>query len=82
TKSNDLIASMPQTEKLINGMNLGEAAKESIEILKQMSNEIQTTGFSLLYSILITLGNLITYTIFGMLGGAVGTAIINKRSSN
>jgi hypothetical protein len=82
TKSNDLIASMPQTEKLINGMNLGEAAKESIEILKAMSNEIQTTGFSLLYSILITLGNLITYTIFGMLGGAVGTAIINKRSSN
>jgi len=82
TKSNDLIASIPQTEKLINGMNLGEAAKESIEILKQMSNEIQTTGFSLLYSILITLGNLITYTIFGMLGGAVGTAIINKRSSN
>ena len=82
TKTNDLIASMPQTEKIINGMNLGDAAKESLEILKQMSNEIQSSGFSLLYSVLITLGNLLTYTIFGMLGGAVGTAIINKRSSN
>jgi hypothetical protein len=80
-KTNDLIATMPQTEKIIKDMNLGEAAKESLEILKQMINEIQSKGFSILYSVLITLANLITYSIFGMLGGAVGTAIINKRSS-
>jgi len=82
TKTNDLIASMPQTEKIISGMNLGQTVKESLEILKQMINEIQSTGFSLLYAVLITFGNLITYTIFGMLGGVVGTAIINKRRNN
>jgi hypothetical protein len=47
-----------------------------------MTNEIQSNGFSLLDSVLITLVNLITYSIFGMLGGVVGAVIINKRSSS
>lgn len=81
TKTNDLIVAMPQTEKIIRDMNLGQTAEESLEVLKQMSNEIQSKGFSLLYSVLITLANLITYTIFGMLGGILGTALINRRSS-
>ncbi|MGB5528778.1 MAG: hypothetical protein WBQ32_02320 [Ignavibacteriaceae bacterium] len=81
TRANDLIVAMPQSEKIIQDMNLGPAAEESLEILRQMVKEIQSTGFSLLYSVLITLANLITYTIFGMLGGTLGAAIINKRSS-
>ena len=81
TKTNDLIVAMPQTEKLIRDMNLGQAAEESLKVLRQMANEIQSKGFSLLYSVMITLANLITYTIFGMLGGVLGTAIINRRSN-
>ena len=81
TKTNDLIVAMPQTEKVIRDMNFGQTAEESLEVLKQMANEIQSKGFSFLYSVLITLANLITYTIFGMLGGILGTALINKRSS-
>jgi len=81
TKTNDLIVAMPQTEKVIRDMNLGQTAEESLEVLKQMANEIQSKGFSLLYSVLITLANLITYTLFGMLGGILGTALINRRSS-
>ena len=81
TKTNDLIVAMPQTEKIIMDMNLGQAAEESLKVLRQMASEIQSYGFSLLYSVLITLANLITYTIFGMLGGVIGTAIINRRSS-
>ena len=81
TKTNDLIVAMPQTEKVIRDMNLEQAAEESLKALRQMTNEIQSKGFSLLYSVLITLANLITYTIFGMLGGVLGTTIINRRSS-
>jgi hypothetical protein len=80
TKSSDLVASIPQAEKVVRDMNLGPAADESIEVLKQMVNDIQSKGFSLLYSLLITITNLITYSIFGMLGGLIGTAIINKRN--
>ncbi len=81
TKSTDLISAIPQTENLIKDMNLGPAAEESIKLLKKMASEIQTSGFSFLYSIIITLSNLISYSIFGILGGVLGTAIINKRSS-
>ena len=82
TRASDLSVSLPQAEQLIREMNLGSAAEESINLIKQMIADIQTTGFSFLYSILITLTNLISYSIFGLLGGLVATAIINKRNIN
>ncbi len=81
TRTSDLVASMPQAEKVVKDMNLGPAAEQSIEVLKQMVREIQSEGFSFLYAFLITTTNLITYSIFGMLGGLIGTAIINKRNT-
>ena len=82
TRTSDLVTSMPQAEQVVKDMNLGPAAEESIEVLKQMVREIQSKGFSFLYAFLITTTNLITYSIFGMLGGLIGTAIINKRSQS
>lgn len=81
TRTSDLIVSMPQAEKVIKDMNLGPAAEESMILLKQMIADIQSNGFSFLYAFLITTTNLITYSIFGMLGGIIGTAIINKKNS-
>jgi hypothetical protein len=80
TRTSDLVTSMPQAEKVVKDMNLGPAAEESMEILKHMVSEIQSKGFSFLYAFLITTTNLITYSIFGMLGGLIGTAVINKRN--
>ncbi|MCU0332715.1 MAG: hypothetical protein MUC75_05060, partial [Ignavibacteriaceae bacterium] len=80
TRTSDLVTSMPQAEKVVKDMNLGPAAEESMEILKKMVSEIQSKGFSFLYAFLITTTNLITYSIFGMLGGLIGTAVINKRN--
>jgi len=82
TRTSDLVTSMPQAEKVVKDMNLGPAAEESMEILKQMVSEIQSKGFSFLYAFLITATNLITYSIFGMLGGLIGTAVINKRNQS
>jgi hypothetical protein len=47
-----------------------------------MVADIQSNGFSILYAILITLTNLITYSIFGILGGVIATAILNKKNIN
>jgi len=82
TKSNELIVAIPETEKMLKDMNLGPAAEEAVNLLKRMAYEIQSTGFSFFYSVIITITNLITYTIFGMLGGVVGTIIINKRNAS
>lgn len=80
TKTSDLVVSLPQAEKVVRDMNLGPAAEESLQVLRQMVKEIQTTGFSYLYALIVTATNLITFSIFGILGGVIGTAIINKRN--
>jgi hypothetical protein len=41
--------------------------------------DIQTTGFSIIYSITLLLNNLIVYTIFGLVGGVIGVQIINSK---
>ena len=76
-----MVAALPQTEQMIKNMNLGPAAEEALGLLRKMVDEIQSTGFSFIYSLIIVLTNLITYTIFGMLGGVIGTVIINKRNT-
>lgn len=80
TKTNDLIVGLPQAEKVIRDLNLGDAAEQSMELLREMASEIKTSGFSFLYTVIITFSNLLTYSIFGMLGGVIGTAIINRRN--
>jgi hypothetical protein len=80
TKTNDLVAGYPQAEQVIRDLNLGDAAKESLELLKNMISEIQTKGFSFLYTAIIAFSNLLTYSIFGILGGVIGTALINRKN--
>jgi hypothetical protein len=80
TKSNDLINTLPQTEAMMNEWNLGPLFNQSITMLRQMAEEINTTGFSLLYAVMIFFSNLISNTIFGMIGGALGMAILNKKT--
>jgi len=82
TKSSDLAVSMPQIEQVVKDMNFGPEAEKSLDVLKEMIADIKTNGFSFLYAALITLTNLITYSIFGLIGGLVATAIINKRNIN
>lgn len=82
TRTSDLVTSLPQAESVIKDMNIGPAADEAMELLKQMVAEIQSKGFSFYFSLIITLTNLISYSIFGMIGGVVATAIINKRNIN
>ena len=80
TKTNDLVAGYPQAEQVIRDLNLGDAAKESLELLKTMISDIKTKGFSILYTAIIAFSNLLTYSIFGMLGGVIGTALINRKN--
>jgi hypothetical protein len=81
TKSNDFIQALPQTELLMRQWNLGPMIDESLKLMKSMSKEIEKTGFSFIYLFLILSSNFITNTIFGMIGGALGMALINKKKS-
>lgn len=82
TKTNDFVESLPQSEILINQMNLGDFAEEPLKIMHSISNEIRLNGFSPLYTFMIFISNLIINSIFGIIGGLIGMGIINKRLGN
>jgi len=82
THSNEFIAGLPQTELIISDLNMGAIMDESLKLIKQMGKDIEANGFSALYTIMIFLSNILTYTIFGILGGAVGAAILNRQNKN
>jgi len=81
TKSNDFIQNLPQSELIMREWNLGPLVDESLKLIKSMSKEIQKSGFSFLYLIIIFLSNFLTNSIFGMIGGALGMRLANRKAS-
>jgi len=55
---------------------------EVFKIYKNMARDIQTNGFSLGYSIYFFMATSITSLIFGLIGGLVGMAFINRRNKS
>ncbi len=82
TKSNDLIKNFPEAESILRQMKLGEAGEESIALIKKMMADVQQHGFSLLLTLMMLITNLISYILFGLVGGVAATAIINNRLKN
>ena len=80
--TNDFVQTLPQTEKVIKGWNLGGIWSQTSSLLHKMSTEIQTNGFSLIYTVAILFSNVIIDSFFGMIGGLIGMQIQNKRKSN
>jgi hypothetical protein len=80
THSNDFVRTLPQTQEVLDSFNLGEAAKQTIDLMKGMADQITTNGFSLLYIIFILMSNLIVDSVFGLIGGLLGRIIINRRT--
>lgn len=81
-RTNDLIESLPEIELTIKQMNLGIVANDSLKLLKKVSSEINNTGFSSVYLIMILTNNLIVNSIFGMIGGLLGMSYINRKYKN
>ena len=80
TRSNDLVVGLEQTEEMMQELKLGKLIDASMEIMGTMVKEIKATGFSALYTVMITISNFFIFSIFGMLGGLLGMAILNKRN--
>lgn len=80
THSNDLVVGLEQTEEMMQELKLGSLIDASMEIMRTMVKEIEATGFSALYTVMITISNFFIFSIFGMLGGLLGMAVLNKRN--
>lgn len=80
THTNDFVQTLPQSSAMAKSL-LGPVVDEMMKTFNKMSNDIQTKGFSLLYTVAVFVGNGVIYLLFGMLGGLLGKSFINKRSA-
>jgi len=80
TRTNDLINDLPQIELTMRQWNLGPMVDESLKLIKSVAKEIQKNGFSFIYLLMILASGLITNSIFGMIGGALGMSLANRKS--
>jgi len=79
TRTNDFVRALPATEALIRDYNLGNMMEETMKILRKIAADIKETGFSLLYTFMMLISNLITDTVFGLLGGLIGMNYLNRK---
>lgn len=78
-RTNDFIQSLPQSEIVMRQWNLGPLLDDSLKLLKGIANEIEKTGFSFLYLILIFFSNFLINSLFGMIGGLLGMNLANRK---
>lgn len=83
TRSNDIVASFPEFQKMINDFPVSEAIRaEIIRMFQNLRNDIVTNGFSFLYTFSVLINNFVVNTLFGAIGGLAGAQIINNRVGN
>lgn len=80
TKHNDLIEAFGSMQTMINNFPIDETVKQQvIDLMSGIVKDLQTTGFSIIYTITLLLNNMLVYTIFGLVGGVIGVQIINSK---
>lgn len=83
TRNNDIIISFNELTQVLDTMPVPNDVKtEVLELMNQVADSIKESGFSFLYSVSIIFNNVIVNSIFGTIGGLVGTKVINARNSN
>lgn len=83
TKNNDIIALLPELQKMVTSFPVSdEVRQEVLQLFQGVRDDIITYGFSALYTFSILINNFIVNSIFGIVGGLVGAQIINKRNQN
>ena len=82
TKNNDILLAFNQLADMVDSFPVPDDVKEEvISLMKAVADSIKRTGFSTLYSFSIIFNNLIVDSIFGVIGGLVGTKVLNSRNS-
>jgi len=79
-QTNDFVKSLPQVEIAFRSFAPQNLLDDVFRIYKKMADDIQTKGFSLSYSIYFFMATSITSSIFGLIGGLLGMAFINRRN--
>ena len=83
TKQNDVITTFPELQRMIQSLPVTEDIKtEVISLFQKVRSDILTYGFSWFYTLSVVVNNFVVNTIFGTIGGLVGSKVINSRNTN
>ncbi len=78
--SNEFVESVSQTKALLKELNMGDTGKQALKILQGMASDIKEKGFSLFYTFALLTGNILSFSIFGVIGGFISMFLINKKN--
>ncbi len=83
TKHNDIISTFPELQRMVDNFPVSQEIKsEVLNLFQKVRQDIIANGFSVLYTFSVLVNNFIVNTIFGAVGGIIGTQIINSRMNN
>ncbi len=82
TKHNDIVNAVSEFRNMFQGFMDEEVVDQAMGMLYGMVEDIQTSGFSFMYAVMILFGNLFVNIIFGIIGGLIGMQILNARYQN
>jgi len=83
-QTNDFVKSLPQVEIAFRSLSIvsQNLLDEVFKIYRGMAVDIQTKGFSLSYTIYFFIATSFTSLIFGLIGGLIGMAFINRKNKS
>lgn len=83
TKNNDIIAAYREMSEIFDLFPVPQDVKEeTMNLMRGVVESIKETGFSFIYSVTITINNLIVDSLFGFIGGIIGTKVLNARNKD
>ncbi|MBK8945666.1 MAG: DUF4199 family protein [Ignavibacteriae bacterium] len=82
TRNNDILEAINELNVMVDNFPVAQEIKnEVINLMQEVAESIREKGFSALYTISVIFNNLIVDSIFGLIGGLVGTKYYNSKNS-
>lgn len=82
TREISIAGSLPELENMLQSVYPASLAREVMDIMYRVVDEINKYGFSMLYTISVFMSSLIVNSVFGIVGGLIGMQIINRRKDS
>lgn len=82
TRDISIAGSLPELENMLQSVYPESLAKEVMDIMYRVVDEVSKYGFSMLYTLSVFMSSLVVNSIFGIIGGLIGMQIINRRKDS
>lgn len=79
TREISIAGSLPELENMLQSIYPASLAREVMDIMYRVVDEINKYGFSMLYTLSVFMSSLIVNSVFGIIGGLIGMQIIKRR---